>query len=419
MEKKSVLEKFSDYAGKLGSNVYLQGMSRGMMKGLPLVMLGAFASLFAGLPIEGYQTFIQKSGIYDLLQVIVSFSTNFLGVIYAYSIVTTLGKLLDVKSELVGVLGMFNFLILLPLANIEHATYIPFQYTGAQGIFAAILVSIVTVKVYKFIEEKDWTIKMPKGTPSYVSGSFAGLIPVFVIGVLFLIVRYCFTLTSYGNFFAFMYSIIQTPLTKIVGANLISTTLLGMLQQALWMFGIHGGAIVSSVLGPISMGMDIAQQSAYAAGQPLPNILGLSFGYMYSIAIAYPAMAISILLFAKSKRYKTLGKVALPASFFGISEPLVFGIPVIFNPIMAIPFIIIPNLMPILAYFATAIGLVAKPMGLMVFNVPMAINGIMNGSWTIAVCQIVLLIISIALWYPFIKIADKKVLEEEQQTVEI
>lgn len=416
MEKNRVLEKINDFAGKLGSNVYLQGMSQGMMQGLPFVMVGAFAALFSGLPIAGYQTFIHQSGIADLLQVLVTFSTNFLGVIYAYLIATSLGQLMGVKSRIIGVLSIFNFMILLPLTNIEKVTYLSFDYTGAQGIFTAIIVSMITVKIYKVITEKGWTIKMPKGTPSFVTGSFSGLIPVFIIAILFLIVRFCFTLTAYGSLFAFMYKILQAPLTNIVGNNIVSSVFLDMLGQLLWVFGIHGGAVVNGLRGPIVMGMDFAQQAAYAAGQPLPNILGMSFGYMYGVAVAYPAMAVAIIVFAKSKRYKTLGKVALPAALCGISEPLVFGLPVLFNPIIAIPFVIIPAVVPVIAYVLTYLGIVARPMGLLVFNVPMVINGLMNGSWTIAACQILLFVISLALWYPFIKIADKKIFEEEQKT---
>lgn len=415
MEKKSSIEKLNAFTSKISSNIYIQALSQGMMQGLPLVILGAFASLLSGLPIESYQAFINQTGIAACLQVVVSFSTNFLGVIYAYLIASSLAELLNVKARIIGILAVFNYLILMPLATIDKVTYVPFDYTGAQGIFVAMIVSMLTVKIFKFITDKNLIIKMPNGTPSYVSGSFSGLIPVFITAVLFLIIRYCFGLTPFGSFFAFIYKVLQTPLTAIVGSNIISVVVFNIITQVLWVFGIHGGAVVSGLRGPVLMGLDIAQQGAYAAGQPLPNIFGLAFEYMYIISVAYPAMAIALLLFAKSKRYKTLGKVALPASFFGISEPLVFGLPVLFNPIMAIPFIFVPVIGVVIAYFVTAIGLVARPMGLMVFNVPLGINGIMNGSWTIAACQIVLLIISIVLWYPFIKIADKKIFEEEQK----
>ena len=93
----------------------------------------------------------------------------------------------------------------------------------------------------------------------------------------------------------------------------------------LWVFGIHGSTIIDSMRGPILFALDGAQQAAYANGQPLPNIMGMAFSYMYYTAIMYPAMAIALLIFSKSKRYKTLAKLALPASFFGISEPLAFG----------------------------------------------------------------------------------------------
>ena len=108
-----------------------------------------------------------------------------------------------------------------------------------------------------------------------------------------------------------------------------------------------------------------------------------------------------------------VGKMALPASFFGISEPLVFGLPIVFNPLLAIPFIFIPSIIMGIAYLVTYLGIVAAPIGVQVFNIPLGINGILNGSWSIAILQAVLVIVSIILWMPFIKYADKKALVEE------
>lgn len=142
--------------------------------------------------------------------------------------------------------------------------------------------------------------------------------------------------------------------------------------------------------------------------------MGMAFSYMYYTAIMYPAVAIAVCCFAKSKRLKMVGKMALPASFFGISEPLVFGLPIVFNPILAIPFIFIPSIVMGIAYLITSLGLVATPIGVQVFNIPLAINGILNGSLTIAILQILLLILSVIMWMPFIKFADKKALEEEK-----
>ena len=182
----------------------------------------------------------------------------------------------------------------------------------------------------------------------------------------------------------------------------------------MWVFGIHGSSIIDTLRGPIMFGLDGAQQAAYAANLPLPNIMGMAFSYMYYTAIMYPAVAIAVCCFAKSKRMKMVGKMALPASFFGISEPLVFGLPIVFNPILAIPFIFIPSIVMGIAYLITSLGLVATPIGVQVFNIPLAINGILNGSWTIAILQILLLILSVIMWMPFIKFADKKALEEEK-----
>ena len=277
-----------------------------------------------------------------------------------------------------------------------------------------IVLALIIVQIYKFILSKDLNIKLPEGTPDYVSNSFSSILPFLLLALFALIVRYIFLFTPYKSIFVAFYAILQIPLTALVGENIFSQLILNIIAQSLWVFGVHGSSIIDSLRGPILFGLDSAQQAAYAIGAPLPNIIGMAFCYMYYAAIMYPAIAIAVCCFAKSKRMKMVGKMALPASFFGISEPLVFGLPIVFNPILAIPFIFIPSIIMGIAYLITNLGLVSAPIGVAVFNIPLAINGILNGSWTIAVLQIVLLVLSVIMWMPFIKIADKKALEEEK-----
>lgn len=411
--KKNIVENISKVGDKIGKNIYLQGISQGVMSILPIIIIGAFASLFAGLPIDAWQDFIGKLGINSLLNLVVNATTNMLGVYFTYSIARSLAEKLEVKSKAVPVLAMVVYLVLLPVTQTETGgSYLAYDFLGTKGMILGILIAIAVVKLYKFFINHKVTIKMPQGTPDYVSNSFSALIPGMIIVVLAMIISSIVRLTSFGDSFNLVYNILQIPLTSLIGGSVLSNAVITGLGQLTWGLGIHPG-FIQSMTAPILFGLDGANQAAYATGQAVPNIIGMAFSYITTTAVLYPAIAIAILIFAKSKQLKTVGKISVAPAFFGISEPLIFGLPVVFNPIILIPWICAPIVNFVLGYFLTSIGLVEKCAGVIVFNVPMIITGLMNGSFTISLMEIALFIIDIVLFMPFIKAMDKKYLKEE------
>ena len=140
----------------------------------------------------------------------------------------------------------------------------------------------------------------------------------------------------------------------------------------------------------------------------------MAMSYSTTIACFYPAIAVCVLLVAKSKELKTVGKVAIAPAIFGISEPMIFGLPIILNPVMIIPWILCPVINFILAYAACSIGIVAKYAGVTVFNFPMIATGLLNGSITLSILEIVLFVIDILIFLPFVKVLDKQKMEVEK-----
>jgi len=255
---------------------------------------------------------------------------------------------------------------------------------------------------------------MPEGTPDYVSRSFAALIPGFIVVVIAIIIRMIFALTPFGSAFDCLYGILQIPLQALLGGSVISNVIIQILTQLCWGLGIHPG-FLSSITAPILFGLDGANQAAFAAGQEIPNTIGMAMSYSSTIACFYPAIAVCVLLFAKSKELKTVGKIAIAPAFFGISEPMIFGLPIMLNPIMIIPWMICPVVNFILAYAACSIGIVAKYAGVIVFNFPMVATGLLNGSFSIALLEIVLFVIDILIFIPFVKALDRKKSEAEKE----
>lgn len=413
-EKKSFIDRLTVLGDKVSSNLYLQAVSQGVMAMLPVIIIGAFASLFSGLPIPVWQSFISATSINALLSMVVSATTNMLGLWFTYSIAKSLADKLDVHNKIVPILALIVYLSLLPTTAMENGTAVlSYDYLGTKGMIVGILLAFLTVKLYKFIVDRNITIKMPEGTPDYVANSFTSLIPGFAIIIVAMVIRAIFAATPYGSAFDCLYTILQIPLTALIGGSIISNCILQVIIQFLWVLGVHPG-FVSGMTAPILFGLDGMNQAAYAAGEGVPNIIGMAFSYSTTIATVYPAIALSIFLFAKSSQLKTVSKISIAPAFFGISEPLIFGIPVVLNPVIAIPWIIAPALNFAIAYGLTSMGIVARYAGVTVFNFPMIFTGLMNGSFSIAIMEIGLFVLDVLLFMPFIKAIDKKYIEEEK-----
>ena len=300
------------------------------------------------------------------------------------------------------------------LTSEDGVTSLAFDYLGTKGMILGIVIAFLATKLFHLIVSKNIVIKMPAGTPDFVSNSFVSLIPAFAIALCAIVVRMIFALAPWGDAFSCFYALIQMPIQGLIGGNIASAVLISVIMCLLWCFGIHPG-FITSLIGPLFMMLDGANQAAYAAGEALPNIIGMNFNYITTIAIAYPAVPIAILLVARSAQLRTVGKVALAPGFFGINEPIIFGLPIVMNPVAAIPFIVTPLINVIGMYALQSLGIVAKCIGILPFNIPVVITGMLSGGISIAIAEVVFLIIDILIWIPFIKAMDATKLKAEQE----
>lgn len=309
------------------------------------------------------------------------------------------------------------FFLVTPLQN----GAMPLDRLGAKGMFVGMLVGFISAELYRRIVQKGWTIKMPDSVPPAVAKSFSALIPGFVTLSVFLIVRILFSLTSYGNIHDFIYLVIQTPMVKL-GGGIVATVIAIIFIQLLWFFGLHGQTIVNSVLDPVWNTLSLQNLEAYQAGKELPNIITKQFMETYTVGLGGTGMTIAVvfaLLFViKSRQLKELGKLAGPAAIFNVNEPIIFGLPIVMNPLVFVPWLIAPIVVVIFTYTMMAIGLAPIPTGVIVpwtvpvfFSGALATNSIMGGVLQIVNCFIVFII-----WLPFLKVLDKKAMEMEAQS---
>ncbi len=317
--------------------------------------------------------------------------------------------------------AIISFLILTPTTltvGKKTVSAVETLYLGPNGIFLGIFIALISVELYRFALKRHWTIRMPEGVPPAVSQSFDALLPSALVIFAFFLVRILFSLTSFDTVYNFIYTMLQAPL-KNVGNSLPSVLLYNFLASLLWCFGINGPTITNSVWSPIFFVLTQDNLQAFQKHLELPHIFTQPFIDIFTTyggGGSTLSLLIVMLVICKSNRVRQLGKLAIIPGIFGINEPIIFGLPVVLNPIIAIPFIIIPTLNTLISGLVMTWGWVPHTNGVLLpWTTPPIISGwLSTGSWTGSVLQLFEIILGIIIYYPFIKMLDNQYLKEEK-----
>lgn len=411
--------KIQKVSTKIQKNTYISAISNGLMALMPILILGAIFSLINALKLDPYQNFLVNTGLKDYTSIPATVTTDVIALYAVFSIAYNFATQHKQQGFSAGILALMSFLLVTPKGLLDDGATTAFGYSwlGAKGLFVAIILALLVGKIYTFVLEKKFYIKMPKGVPPTVEKSFAALTPGFIIAIVMLILSAIFAATTYGNMHEFVFSIIQLPLTSLGGtwwAMLICIFVIHLL----WFFGVHGTLVVYSVVGPIWVALGLENLDAYQRGVEGTHIIGSPFFPVYVLIGGAGATLglIIAMLFAKSTRYKTLGKLAIIPSLIGVNEPVIFGMPLVLNVRFLVPFIVTPLVSSGLAILLTTLGILPVLHGIQVpLGIPVLVNGWMNGGWRVSAFQLVMIGASFLIYYPFFKKADSEALEQERQ----
>lgn len=305
---------------------------------------------------------------------------------------------------------------------IESATVITTDRLGAKSMFVAMLASFLTSWLFCWITKKNWTIKMPEQVPPAVAKSFSALIPACLTLTVILLIQILFSFTPWGNVNDFIYEIIQAPLTGL-GDSLGATIIAIFMVQLLWFFGLHGQILVNSVMDPIWNALMFENLDQYSAGQPVSHIVCKPFMETFTVGLGGSGGTLIVVLmlafWMKSRQLSDVGKLALAPGIFNVNEPVIFGLPIILNPMVAIPWILAPVVSVTIAYLAMASGLVPYCTGVSVpWTVPFGISGFLaTNSFMGSLLQIVQMLVIGVIWFPFLRALDKQNLDLEAHEV--
>ncbi|QTN00708.1 PTS cellobiose transporter subunit IIC [Sediminibacillus dalangtanensis] len=403
---------FMPVAGKMAEQRHLKAIRDGIIAVMPLLIIGSIFLIISSPPIPSWAEFMSQYA--PVLNIPVNATFGLLGLIAVFSIAYNLAVSYEMDGLSAGVLAIAAFFVATPLSEEGN---IPLNLMGSEGLFIAILLAIFTVEVYRFFEKRNIVIRMPDSVPPSVWRAFTALIPgaaiIAIVWGIDLLLKASFDLSLHGVVGA----VLREPL-QMAGGSLWGAIIAIILIHLLWSFGIHGISVVASVMAPIWYSLTEENVAAHQAGEELPNIIGQPFmAIWWAVGGSGMAFALTLLFVwrARSKHLKGLGRGSIGASFFNISEPVIFGAPVVMNPLLFIPFILAPLAVGIVTYFSMSLGLVGKPYVIVPWTTPPPISGILTtGDWRGGVLMLFNILMAMVIYYPFFRLYDKQLLAEEQ-----
>ncbi|MBL5006349.1 PTS sugar transporter [Enterococcus lactis] len=404
---------------------------------MPLVMAASVMVLLNALIFSNatIQRVLDLSPLAELASIVNNGTMSILAIIVCYNIGWNLathyiqiGVIDDPSFSPVhaGILSTAVMFILMPLSstvtlldgNTAEATGVFLQsLTSSSGLATAMIAALVSTELFiKLAKMKSFKIRMPEGVPPAVATSFNSLVPEIVVILFFSVVVFTLNHTTGLNVPQLIELAIQTPLKAFV-LSVPGILFLQFFSDFLWVFGMHGSSILAPIrqaplLQSIQENMD-----AFSVGKEIPNIITEpftnAFGLIGGGGCILP-LVIAILWASKRQEQRSIAKFGLTTCLFNITEPIMFGLPVVMNPIYMIPCAIIPSINLIIAYAATSLGIISKTVAAAPWITPPVIQSFIatGGDIRAAVLTVILIILDVFLFLPFVLAANKAKLAE-------
>lgn len=402
-ERKGIRKFVSLFA----ANEYVLSIMDGFRMILPVSMAGSVFSLLSSLPIPYLDTLISESVIGEYLDIGYSMTMGMVSLYLSFSIAMCFAIRKKIREEGLVLATVIDFIA---LSGVSNKGWLNLEYFDGNGMLTAILCSVMTYKIYMFADR-------------FMDHSRKTLIANNIIESLYSMVPVSFcmllTLSFSGVFYTFFHMyfteweilFISEKVGEIAGNNMYTMIVLNGIASLLWFMGIHGGKIIGIVRDPLYKPLSLANLQAWKNHTALPYAVISQSSYIYMFGGAGSTLCLAFLMafFAKSRKLKELGKISFPMGIFFINEPLIFGLPYVFNFSLLLPFLLIPFISGFLTLSMTAAGILPRLTGIdMPWTTPPVMTGLLQGGWKLALWQIALLILQTIMWYPFFKKMDEK-----------
>lgn len=430
--------KFLPKMVQIASNKYLVAIKDGFVFTTPFIIVGSFVLLLFNLPLqdpnnflyfEPYSIFVKRFQT-EFIQ-IYNCTMGMMALFGAFGIGYSFAGHYNMDKPTCGFVSLYAFLLLSAksitaamigsAASLLHVTentniaIVDARYLDAKGLFIAIICGLVTVEISRFLMEKNIMIKLPDSVPPAIAKSFEILIPVAVISILFQIVNVIIQNKLHVMIPDLLLTFIQPLLNMADGLPAIIIFLL--LIHVLWFCGIHGANIVGPIMGlTTSLNLSI-NQAALTAGEQIPKIFAgewMAFFAYTGGSGATLGLCIAMLM-SKNAQVKAIGKLAIVPGIFNINEPIIFGIPIVMNPLFAIPFVLTPIINAIISYILMELNIISRIVALVPWTTPSPLAAFIatNLNFLAPVLVLGLVVLDYFIYKPFLNIYIKQLEKEE------
>lgn len=384
----------------LSDNTYMSAIRAGMVSVVPLTIIGGLFLVLSYLPVPGWEA--RVGPWLPLLQIPVTATFGILGLVACLAIAYDLGSRLGQEALVSATMAATVFLLI----QIEP-TDLTFRTPGlgSQGLFTAILVALVVVRVQKLFTDRGIVITMPGTVPAVVYQSFLSLVPLLFLVVAFWLIR-----------FVAGVDINQTVQAAFGPLVFALNTLPGILVYAflvslLWSVGIHGDNALDAIVAPIFLQYLAENVAATTAGLPLPYITANGFFTTFvNVGGTGATLALALVLVgSRDAAFRQVGRLSLPTQVFQINEPIFFGLPIVLNPVFMVPYVLNALILTTGSYLLMSWGLVERPFINVPWTTPPIIGHylVTGGDWRAAIWGVVSLVIAALVYYPFARAAER------------
>ncbi|MCC6122597.1 PTS sugar transporter subunit IIC [Weissella cibaria] len=411
-------------------------IKNGMLYPIPFIVIGAVFLILGQFPIQAVQDYLNEIGLGPIFMQANNASFGIMALFAVFGIAYSWVRDEGHDAVPAGMLAIVVDIILQPdtvksvtsIANPERVStawqvsgVIDKAWLGGKGMIVAIIVGLLVGWSYSWFMKKGFTIKLPEQVPANVAASFTALIPGAAIVTVATAIYGIFKLGFNTTMVEWIYATIQTPLQHATDGPL-GVVVVAFLPVFLWFFGVHGATIVGGIMTPLLLANNADNLALYKAGKLTldsgAHIVTQAFMDQF-ITVTGSGMTIGLVIFmlvrAKSVQMKTLGKLEIVPALFNINEPILFGLPLVLNPLLAIPFILTPLVSGFATYAVIAMGIIPPFNGMYVpWTTPAIVSGLIVGGWQGALWQAVMLVMTGFMYYPFARKYDKVLLAEEQ-----
>lgn len=436
--------KFLPIMVKIAGNRYLNSIKDGFIFATPFIIVGSFALLIFNLPlsdpnnfmyVKAYDNFVNKFAA-DYMQIF-NVSMGIMSIFISFGVGYSLAGYYQFDKPTNGFLAMYSFLLLsaksisvniigaasslLYLPEGSSVAFLDARYMDARGLFVAIVSAILSVEIFRFLITKKIMIKLPDSVPLAISKSFQLLIPVVVISVLFQTIN----VIIQKNMLIMIPDLIMKVLQPLINMSdgLVSIIIILLLIHILWFCGIHGGSVANAVLQPIVLTNLAINQASLAAGTEVSKVFAGEFmnGFVV-IGGAGATLGLTIaMLMSKNAHLKSIGKLAIVPGFFSINEPVMFGAPIVMNPIFLIPFILTPIINATISYTFIKLNFISKIVAVVPWTTPSILASFIstNLNFVAPILILFLIILDYFIYKPFLNMYIKELEKEELKSYKI